>query len=148
MRTSPTYIRWRSFFSILNLDWSALAVKRTIRTSLTDICWRGFFSIPNLETGLVNSCYNRTNKNKPLLLSPEGIDGLYNVHGKDLVDDPVKDGDEEEDEEGLDDQYLAKTWYTILAKPGYMILSKIGMRRGYMTCTWQRQGTRYCQRWG
>jgi hypothetical protein len=28
---------------------------------------------------------------------------------KDRIDDPVKDGDEEEDEEGLDDLYLAKT---------------------------------------
>ncbi len=39
----------------------------------------------------------------------------YTVH------DHVKDGDEEEDEEGLDDLYLAKT--------GYMILSKMGMRK-------------------
>ncbi len=48
-----------------------------------------------------------------------GLDG--SVPGKDRVDDPVKDGDEEEDEEGLDDMYLAKT--------GYMILSKMGMRQ-------------------
>jgi hypothetical protein len=45
---------------------------------------------------------------------------------KDKLNDPVKDGDEKEDEEGLDDLYLAKTGYTILSKMGM----RNRMRRG------------------
>jgi hypothetical protein len=48
--------------------------------------------------------------------------------GKDRVYDPVKDGDEE----GLDDLYLAKTGYTILSKMGM----RKRMRTGLMTCIW------------
>jgi hypothetical protein len=58
--------------------------------------------------------------------------------GKDRVYDPVKDGDEE----GIDDLYPAKTGYTILSKMGM----RKRMRRGWMTCTWQRQDRPSCQR--
>ncbi len=64
------------------------------------------------------------------------------IPGKDRIHDPVKDGDEEEDEKGLDRPVPGKDRIDNPVKDGDEEEDEEGLD------TWQRQDRRSCQRWG